>query len=98
MEYCHNHQSSDQADGHSQGHGHSQMVAEFRRRFWIATFITIPILLLSPMIQRFLGLSSALAFPGDGYILFILSSFVFFYGGWPFLKGLYNELEKKILA
>ncbi|MDY6868521.1 MAG: copper-translocating P-type ATPase, partial [Chloroflexota bacterium] len=26
---------------------------------------------------------------------FLLSSIVFFYGGWPFLSGLYNELKKR---
>ena len=46
------------------------------------------------MIQTFLGLSAALAFRGSGYVLFALSAFVFFYGGWPFLTGLFSELRK----
>lgn len=82
------------------GHGHhdhqshhAHMVADFRKRFWISLIITIPILLLSPMIQNFLGLRESLRFPGDMYILFALSSVVFFYGGYPFLKGIYNELK-----
>ncbi|KTD21819.1 copper-translocating P-type ATPase [Legionella londiniensis] len=74
------------------GH-HQHMVADFRKRFWIATLITIPVLLLSPMIQDFLGIREYLAFTGDSYVLFGLSSFIFFYGGWPFLKGIYNELR-----
>ncbi|MEJ2314836.1 MAG: copper-translocating P-type ATPase [Nitrospirota bacterium] len=69
------------------------MVADFRRRFWISLAATTPILVISPLIQKFLGFS--LAFPGDMYALFALSSFVFFYGGWPFLKGLFDELGKK---
>ncbi len=36
-----------------------------------------------------------LSIPGAGYILFALSSFVFFYGGWPFLKGLVEEIGSK---
>jgi len=56
--------------------------------------VTVPILLLSPMIQKFLGLQDSLRFAGDKYILFVLSSFVFFYGGYPFLKGLVDELKK----
>ncbi len=36
-----------------------------------------------------------LSFPGDMYILFVFSSIVFFYGGYPFLKGIYDELKKK---
>ncbi len=79
------------AQGHHDHHAH--MVADFRRRFWISLVVTIPILALSPLVQRFLGLKEAVAFPGDLYVLFGLSSFVFFYGGYPFLKGIFNELK-----
>lgn len=68
------------------------MVADFKKRFWVSLIITIPILILSPMIQKFLGLAEILDFPGDLYVLFALSSVVFFYGGYPFLKGLFTEL------
>ena len=77
-----------------QGH-HAHMVADFRKRFWISLILTVPILALSPMIQRFLGIEGVLRFRGDMYILFSLSSIVFFYGGYPFLKGLFDELKKK---
>jgi len=53
---------------------------------------TIPILILSPMIQHFLGLGESIRFFGDQYVLFGLSSVVFFYGGYPFLKGIVSEL------
>ncbi len=78
---------------HSEHHGH--MIQDFKKRFWISLVISIPILLLSPMIQHFLGIKQALSFSGDIYVLFALSSFVYFYGGWPFLKGLIEELKKK---
>jgi len=71
------------------------MVADFRKRFWISIVFTVPVLVLSPMIQSFLGFRETLGFPGDNYILWSLSSFIFFYGGWPFLKGLYDELKKR---
>ena len=71
------------------------MVADFRRRFWISLIITIPILLLSPLIQRFLGLEGKISFTGDSYVLWALSSGVFFYGGYPFLKGIYDELKSR---
>lgn len=71
------------------------MVADFRKRFWASLGITIPILVLSPMIQAFLGIKVDLRFPGDAYVLWVLSSAVFFYGGWPFLKGIADELGKK---
>lgn len=81
--------------GHQKGNGnhHAHMVADFRKRFWISLIATIPILSLSPMIQKLLGLRDVIRFPGDIYLLFALSSFVFFYGGYPFLKGIFNELK-----
>ena len=98
----------DMAHGEHKGHGehgahkghdhrahHVQMVADFRRRFWVSLGLTVPILLLSPLIQRFLGLPKALAFPGAPYLQLLLASTVYFYGGWPFLKGMWNELRKK---
>jgi P-type Cu2+ transporter len=81
--------------GHHGGDHHAHMVADFRRRFWISLGVTIPVLALSPMIQTFLGFKKTLGFPGDATVLWALSSFVFLYGGWPFLKGLFGELAKK---
>ena len=75
--------------GRHQGHN----VGDFRRRFWISLAATLPILALSPMVQHFLGLRESLRFSGDVYVLFVFSSFVFFYGGWPFLKGIVAELR-----
>jgi len=57
--------------------------------------ITLPVLVLSPMIQGLLGYEFTLLGSADRYILFILSSVVYFYGGWPFLTGLVDELKKK---
>ncbi|MCP2036539.1 Cu2+-exporting ATPase [Planomicrobium sp. HSC-17F08] len=79
--------------GH-QGHsGHGDMVADFKKRFFISLILTIPILALSPMIQHFMGVDWR--FNNDLYILFALSSIVFFYGGWPFLTGGIQELKEK---
>ena len=71
------------------------MVADFRLRFWVSAVLTVPVLTLSPMIQGFLGLTEALAFPGSDYVQFGISAAVFFYGGWPFLKGLATELAAR---
>jgi Cu2+-exporting ATPase len=71
------------------------MVADFRQRFWISLIITIPVLLLSPLIQDFLGIEETIDFTGDQYILWGLSSILFFYGGFPFLKGLFDEFKSK---
>ncbi|MGJ3263499.1 MAG: heavy metal translocating P-type ATPase [Salinarimonas sp.] len=80
--------------GHG-GHDHAAMIADFRRRFWITLVLTPPILLLSPMIQEFLGLADTLAFPGSTLVLFGLSTIVFFYGGWPFLTGFVSEVGNR---
>ncbi|MBD3168847.1 MAG: copper-translocating P-type ATPase [candidate division Zixibacteria bacterium] len=71
------------------------MARDFKRRFWISLIITVPIILLSPMIQQFLGLKELMRFSGDSYVLFAISTVVFVYGGYPFLKGLVNELSSK---
>lgn len=80
---------------HHQGHknGHAHMIDDFKKRFWISLALTVPVLLLTPMIQMFFGLGDSLRFKGDEYVLFILSSIIFFYGGWPFLKGIVAEFR-----
>ncbi|WP_445737269.1 copper-translocating P-type ATPase [Mariniflexile sp.] len=76
------------------GHDHHKMmVKDFRKRFWVSLIITIPILFFSPMIQEFFGYDFLL--PGNPYFLFALSSFVYFWGAWPFLKGFYGEMKTK---
>ena len=78
-------------NGHKNHHVH--MVADFRKRFWISLILTIPILILSPMIQDLLGLRQLLQFSGDQYLLWAFSTIIFFYGGFPFLKGFFNEVK-----
>jgi P-type Cu2+ transporter len=78
---------------HDHSDHHRMMIKDFRTRFYISLGVTIPVLLLSEFIQQLAGYS--LTFPGSRYVVFILSSFIFGYGGWPFLKGLKNELVKK---
>lgn len=80
---------------HDHTEHHQMMIKDFRRRFWISLIITLPILLLSPMVQDLLGFEFSLSEMADKYILFGLSTIVFFYGGWPFLKGLVDELKEK---
>jgi Cu2+-exporting ATPase len=69
------------------------MIDDFRKRFYVVLVLTAPIMLLSTMIQKFIGVNWQ--FPGSLYILFALSSVVFFYGGWLFLKGLVDEAKAK---
>ena len=79
--------------GHGGGHDHGEMIADFRRRFWVSLALTVPVVLLAPMLQRMLGVERVWTFPGDRFVLLGLSSVIFFYGGWPFLHGLYDELR-----
>lgn len=81
------HQSHDHTDHHA------MMVADFRFRFFFSLILMVPILALSPMIQKFLGVNWQ--FSGDSYLLFGLSTILFFYGGWPFIKGAKEELAEK---
>ena len=80
-------------DNHSNHSNHTGMIADFRRRFYVVLALTVPIMLLSPMIQQFMGVNWQ--FQGSQYILFGLSTIVFFYGGMPFLKGLVDEAKAK---
>jgi Cu2+-exporting ATPase len=79
--------------GMSEHDHHSMMIADFKKRFYVVLVLTVPIMLLSTMIQHFLGVNWA--FTGSAYILFALSSVVFVYGGWPFLTGLVSEVKAK---
>ncbi|MFC7061733.1 heavy metal translocating P-type ATPase [Halobacillus seohaensis] len=92
MEHEHHEHNHEDHQGH-EGHDHSSMVDDFKKRFYISLVFTVPILLLSSMIQEFIGFE--FNFPYDQYVLFSLSTFVFFYGGWPFLTGAISELKNK---
>lgn len=72
---------------------HKMMIDDFKRRFYVTLIITIPVMLLSPMIQQWFHFN--LRFTGSTYLLFALSTIVFFYGGWPFLTGIVDELKQK---
>jgi len=75
-------------------HHHAHHVGEFKRRFWVSLALTVPIMLLSEMIQMWFGLEW-LKIPFQKEVLSLLSLIVYFYGGWPFLKGLAEEVKAK---
>ncbi len=78
---------------HDHGAHHAQMIADFRRRFWVALVLTVPIVLTAPLVQRVFRFTFTL--PGDPWTRWVLSSVVFFYGGWPFLKGFVEETRRR---
>ncbi len=93
----HGHHGHETGSHHDHGAGHHDhhrmMIEDFKRRFWVSLVLTVPIVLLSPMIQGWLGFEWQ--FPGSRYVLFALSAFVFGYGGWPFLKGMVEETGRR---
>ncbi len=93
MDHSKLHMEHDMHTGMSEHAHHAMMIADFKKRFYIVLGLTIPIMLLSAMIQQFMGVSWQ--FTGSSYILLVLSSVVFIYGGWPFLTGLVDEIKAK---
>ena len=87
------HNDHDEHQNHDHEDHHKHMVKDFRQRFWISLILTIPLLFLSSMIQDWFGYT--FDFEGKGYVIFAIATFLFFYGGWPFLKGLFDELKEK---
>ncbi len=84
---------------HTGGHGghhnhHQMMIDDFKKRFWISLFLSVPIIVLSPMIQHLLGYSLGLEASTQLWISCGLSTLIYFYGGWPFLTGLVEEVKK----
>jgi Cu2+-exporting ATPase len=77
--------------GHAGHDHHAMMISDFKKRFYLVLVLTVPVMLLSPMIQHWLGMH--LDFTGASFLLFALSTIVFFYGGWPFLKGWVQEMK-----
>ncbi|PKK98756.1 MAG: copper-translocating P-type ATPase [Tenericutes bacterium HGW-Tenericutes-2] len=78
---------------HDHSSHHKIMIIDFKKRLIVTSILTIPILLLSPMIQMWFNFT--LNIPYSIYILFVLSTIVFLYGGYPFLKGAIDEIKEK---
>jgi Cu2+-exporting ATPase len=82
--------------GEHQGHNHhAHMIRDFQTRFVVCLMLTVPVLLLSEPVQMLLRLGTKLQFPGSTWVLFVLSAFIYVYGGMPFLKGMVEELKAK---
>ena len=95
-EQSHGDHSEPQRQGAQASHSHhAMMVEDYRKRFIVSVLLTIPILILSPMLQMWAGFGESLRFSGDTFILFILSSALFLYGGYPFYTGLVRELRQR---
>ncbi|MBC7778150.1 MAG: copper-translocating P-type ATPase [Phycisphaerae bacterium] len=69
------------------------MIADFLRRFWICLVLTVPVVAISPMFQMAVGYH--FDFPGRDWVSVALGSIIYFYGGWPFLSGLWDEVRRR---
>ncbi len=87
----HNTNNADSYNKHQGHHTH-----DFLKRFWVSLIVTIPILVLSHMIQQWLGFRFTL--PGDKYVLLALGTFIYIYGGMPFLKGMAGEIKANAIG
>ena len=77
-------------------HDHqAMMIADFRRRFWVSLVFTIPVVLLAQDVQQLLGVRETLRFTGESFAAWALSSVVYFYGGYPFLRGFISEVRAR---
>jgi|SRR5688572_26743541 len=79
---------------HDKHAGHT--ISNFWKRFIVCSIFTIPVLGLSPMVQ--LWLIFTFNFPGDKSLLAVLSTFIFIYGGYPFLKRLLDDVKANAIG
>lgn len=82
-----NHASHDHHSGHAHHHGN------FKVKFFVSLIFAIPIILLSPLMG--VNLPFQFTFPGSEWVVLILSTILFFYGGKPFLSGGKDEIATK---
>ena len=83
--------------GHDHAHSHDKHAGHdpemFRRRFWLCLILTVPIVATSHMVMDWFGYD--LDFPGMAWIGPVLGTFIFFWGGWPFLAGAVTEIRDR---
>lgn len=73
--------------------GHAHHMEEFKRKFWVALILTIPILLLSEMIQSWFNFTLTIPFQNE--LVLLLSTVIYLYCGLPFLKGAIQEIKQR---
>ncbi|WP_271396121.1 copper-translocating P-type ATPase [Neomicrococcus lactis] len=79
---------------HSAGQHAGHSTAMFKNRFWLTLILSIPVVFFSPMVGHLLGYTPP-QFVGSTWIAPLLGSFIFFYGGQPFLKGGWQEIKSR---
>ncbi len=79
---------------HTAGQHAGHSTAMFKNRFWLTLILSIPVVFFSPMVGHLLGYTPP-EFPGSTWIAPVLGTFIFFYGGQPFLKGGWQEIKSR---
>jgi Cu2+-exporting ATPase len=85
---------ADHGEHAAHGTDHTGHETMFRTRFWWSLLLSIPVLLYSEMLQRWLGFGVP-AFPGSEWIPFVFSLVIFGYGGLPFLQMAVPEIRDR---
>ncbi|HEG4559546.1 TPA: copper/silver-translocating P-type ATPase CopB [Enterococcus faecium] len=75
------------------GRDHSMHMGNFKQKFWLSLILAIPIILFSPMMG--MEFPFQVTFPGSDWLVLILATILFIYGGQPFLSGAKMELKQK---
>lgn len=88
-----NHMHHDNHESHNHHSGHAHHHGNFKVKFFVSLIFAIPIILLSPMMG--VNLPFQFTFPGSEWVVLILSTILFFYGGKPFLSGGKDEIATK---
>ncbi|QXZ54473.1 copper/silver-translocating P-type ATPase CopB [Enterococcus faecium] len=80
-------------DHYHGGMDHSMHMGNFKQKFWLSLILAIPIILFSPMMG--MEFPFQVTFPGSDWLVLILATILFIYGGQPFLSGAKMELKQK---
>ncbi len=88
-----NHMHHDNHESHHHHSGHAHHHGNFKVKFFVSLIFGIPIILLSPLMG--VNLPFQFTFPGSEWVVLILSTILFFYGGKPFLSGGKDEIAAK---
>ncbi|MDU5633827.1 MAG: heavy metal translocating P-type ATPase [Staphylococcus epidermidis] len=91
MNYSNQMHHDNHASHHHSGHAHHH--GNFKVKFFVSLIFAIPIILLSPLMG--VNLPFQFTFPGSEWVVLILSTILFFYGGKPFLSGGKDEIATK---
>lgn len=96
MKMDHEQMDHDMADmgGDTMMHGgHMMHMGNLKQKFWVSLILTLPIILLTPMMG--IRLPFQLTFTGSDWIVLVIATFLFIYGGKPFLQGAQMELAER---